>query len=212
MSNKYNFKIHHRKSIRIKDYNYSAFGYYFITVCTEKKVEYFGKIIDSKMILNIFGKIVANEWDNTKNIRNNIELDEFIVMPNHIHGIIIIRRGVSHTPNALSHTPNALSHTPNEVPHTDYDGGVWQYTPTARKFQSSSNSLGAIIRGFKSAVTKQIKQEIDKRQINIIFQWQRNYYERIIRSEDELNKIRKYIIENPLKWETDKNNTENLFM
>lgn len=88
--------------------------------------------------------------------------------------------------------------------------GVWQYAPAT--FHSPSNNLGSIIRGFKSAVTQQIKQQIKQRQIDISFQWQRNYYERIIRSENELNQIRKYIIENPPKWETDKNNAENLFM
>jgi REP element-mobilizing transposase RayT len=189
VSNKYNPKIHHRKSIRIKKYDYSGVGCYFVTICAKKKIKYFGKIIDGKMVLNLFGRIVFDEWIKTKSIRGDVELDEFVVMPNHVHGIVIIRRGVSNTPNTVSQY-----------------GGVWQYAPT--EFQSPSNNLGAIIRGFKSASTKQTNQQ----KINIIFQWQRNYYERIIRNENELNKIRKYIIENPIKWETEKDNSENLFM
>lgn len=196
MSNKYNPKIHHRKTIRIKNYDYSAFGYYFVTICAKNKIEYFGKIIDDKMALNIFGRIIVDEWIKTKDIRSNIELDEFIVMPNHVHGIVVFRRGVSHTPNSTNI-------------ESGY-GGIWKNNST--KFHSPSDNLGAMIRGFKSAATQQINQQIKERQINIFFQWQRNYYERIIRNEDELNKIRKYIIENPMKWAAEKDNAENLFM
>ncbi len=165
---------HHRRSIRLKNYDYSQPGAYFITICTHNRQNLFGEIVDGEMILNEFGKIVYNEWLNTANIRPNIIVDEFIVMPNHLHGILII---------------------------VDNCRGTLQRAPAMERFgQPTSNSIPTIIRLFKSACTKQI---------NIIRQspanpvWQRNYYEHIIRNENELDRIREYIINNPLKWSFD---------
>lgn len=166
----YDPKKHHRRSIRLKGYNYSSEGFYFITICTEGRRCLFGTIINGKMVLNDYGKIVDNEWQNTIKIRNgDVVLHEYVIMPNHIHAIIQIHRGVSHTPNEISHTPNEVSHTP---------------------FQSPSKTLGAIIRGFKGAVSKQIGKSI----------WQRNYYESIINDKQAFENISKYIRNNPAKW------------
>ena len=159
----YDPKKHHRRSIRLKGYNYSSEGFYFITICTEGRRCLFGTIINGKMVLNDYGKIVDNEWQNTIKIRNgDVVLHEYVIMPNHIHAIIQIHRVVSHTPNEISHTP----------------------------FQSPSKTLGAIIRGFKGAVSKQIGKSI----------WQRNYYESIINDEQAFENISKYIRNNPAKW------------
>ncbi|MDR1153558.1 MAG: hypothetical protein LBL04_02510 [Bacteroidales bacterium] len=86
----YNPTIHHRRSIRLKDYDYSQAGLYFITICVQNRHCLFGKITDNKMILNKYGKIAYGEWLKTPNMHPNIQLDEFIVMPNHMHGIIVI--------------------------------------------------------------------------------------------------------------------------
>ena len=166
----YDPKKHHRDSIRLKGHNYYSEGFYFITICTEGRKCLFGTIVNGKMVLNDYGKIVDNEWKNTIKIRNDdVVLHEYIIMPNHIHAIIQIRRGVSHTPNEISHTPNEVSHTP---------------------FQSPSKTLGAIVRGFKGAVSKQIGKSI----------WQRNYYESIINDDKAFENISKYIRNNPVKW------------
>ena len=159
----YDPKKHHRDSIRLKGHDYSSEGFYFITICTEGRRCLFGTIINGKMVLNDYGKIVDNEWKNTIKIRSDdVVLHEYIIMPNHIHAIIQIRRGVSHTPNEISHTP----------------------------LQSPSKTLGAIVRGFKGAVSKQIGKSI----------WQRNYYESIINDEHAFENISKYIRDNPVKW------------
>jgi REP element-mobilizing transposase RayT len=180
----YDPKKHHRRSIRLKGYNYSSEGFYFITICTEGRRCLFGTIINGKMVLNDYGKIVDNEWQNTIKIRNgDVVLHEYVIMPNHIHAIIQIHRGVSHTPNEISHTPNEISHTPNEISHTPNEVS---HTP----FQSPSKTLGAIIRGFKGAVSKQIGKSI----------WQRNYYESIINDKQAFENISKYIRNNPAKW------------
>lgn len=166
----YDPKKHHRDSIRLKGHNYSTEGFYYITICTEGRQCLFGAVINGKMVLNDYGKIVDNEWKNTIKIRNDdVMLHEYVIMPNHIHAIIQIRRGVSHTPNEVSHTPNEILTTP---------------------FRSPSKTLGAIVRGFKGAVSKQIGKSI----------WQRNYYESIINDEQAFENISKYIRNNPAKW------------
>ena len=195
--------FHHRRSIRLKGYDYSADGLYFITICTKERNHYFGRVIDGKMVLNERGQIVKNEWLNTINVRKDeVILHEYIVMPNHFHAIIeICRRGVSHTPQIhtpQSHTPQ--SHTPQS--HTPDDGlttsdrGVCDTIDRGvcdTPLRSPSKTLGSIIRGFKSAVTKQIGFPV----------WQRNYHEHIIRNTNAFTKISNYILNNPAQWHCD---------
>ncbi len=184
-----NFNKHHRRSIRLKGYDYSREGGYFVAVDTWKHECIFGEIVGAEMRLNEIGNIVRVEWYRTSEIRSNVELDEFVVMPNHMHGIIIIHE--------------------NETDVSRYRRGVSQYAPTEQsgptKFRSPSRTVGAIIRGFKSATTKRIN-EIRCKGISQYAPsgdpvWQRNYWEHVIRDENELNRIRNYIINNPVKWE-----------
>jgi REP element-mobilizing transposase RayT len=196
----YNPIIHHRRSIRLKDYDYSQAGLYFITICCQDKICRFGKIKNGEMILNDWGKLHIDEWLKTPNMRPNIQLGEFIVMPNHMHGIIVITdndegggRGVLHTPH--NNTPhNNTPHDNNNHTPCDNNGGVCN-TP----LRSPSNTIGAVIRGYKSAVTKQIHELGFFDAI-----WQRNYYEHIIRNEQSYQNIADYIIHNPEKWLDDK--------
>lgn len=184
--------FHHRRSIRLKGYDYSADGLYFITICTKDRNHYFGHIVDGKMVLSEKGVIVKNEWLNTINIRRGeVILHEYIVMPNHFHAIVeICRGGVSHTPQI--HTPQ--SNTPDDGLTSNNgvcdvkDRGVCD-TP----LRSPSKTLGAIVRGFKSAVSKQIGFPV----------WQRNYHERIIRNTNAFTKISNYIRNNPAQWHSD---------
>jgi REP element-mobilizing transposase RayT len=178
----YNPNIHRRSSIRLKNYDYSQSGMYFITICVQKHQWLFGKISDGGMILNDFGKIAYNEWMNTPHIRRNVQLDAFVVMPNHIHGIIVITdgRGELHSPL-------------NDSPHIDTSMGECN-----SPLRGTSNTVGAIMRGYKSAVTKQLGYSI----------WQRNYWEHIIRNEKSYQRIADYIINNPVNLENDKFYTE----
>lgn len=105
-----NKDVHHRKNIRLKRYDYSQAGLYFVTVCTHNKACLFGKIINDEMVLNHCGEIVRDEWINTKNIRKNINMDQFVIMPNHIHGIIEI----THRTNESPTTRRGVLHTPSE--------------------------------------------------------------------------------------------------
>ena len=168
----------------MKDYDYSQNGYYYITICTHDRKCCFGKIINGKIQLSKIGEIVLYEWHRSPKIRHEITLDKFIVMPNHVHGIVIIDNECMMHPNV----------------------GATGRSPLQKSIGPPKKSLGAFVAGFKSITTKRIN--VLHNTPGIPF-WQRNYYEHIIRNEDELNRIRKYIINNPLQWETDKNNPNN---
>lgn len=171
---KYNPDIHHRRSVRLKDYDYSQEGAYFVTICTWNKDHVFGEIDSGNMSLNEYGEIVNQEWLRTGIIRTNVKTDHFIIMPNHFHGILIV---------------------------SDDCRGTLQRAPTLEQFgKPVSNSIPTIVRLFKSTTTKQINQIRNSPGDPV---WQRNYYEHIIRGEPELHNIREYIVNNPLNWERD---------
>ena len=179
---KYNPDIHRRRSIRLKGYDYSQAGLYFITICTQNRECIFGEIVDDgqgTMIcaLNEYGGIAEKEWIKTSEMRSNIRLDVFVIMPNHMHGIIEI----------------------NEIS----DGrGTMHRAPTVEQFgKPTSNTIPTIIRGYKSSVTKQINILRNQPGVPV---WQRNYYEHIIRNEKSYDQISEYIQTNPLKWRDDK--------
>ena len=188
MPNNYNPKIHHRRSMRLKDYDYTQNGYYFVTICAENKIEYFGEIIDGEMILSEIGKIANQCWLEIPEHFPDVSLDEYIIMPNHLHGVIAIENN-----NDFIKNENPI------VGNKNFCSLPWQ--------TKLSRSLSSIIRGFKIGVTKWCRNNNHNE-----FQWQKSFYDHIIRDEKSLDEIRKYIVENPLKWELDKNNPENLFM
>ena len=148
-----------RRSLRLKKYDYSRGGAYFVTVCVRKRLCLFGNVADGEMVLNQFGAIVRDEWLKTAEIRDNIEMDGFVVMPNHVHGIILIqaRRGTACRARISEQFGKPVP-----------------------------GSLPTVIRAFKSAVTKRINQKRNTRGRAV---WQRNYYEHVIRDDDDLNKI-----------------------
>ncbi len=178
---RYNPDIHHRRSIRLPGYDYAQEGSYFITLCVHNRVCLFGKIVDGEIQLNEYGEIVRDLWLETPTIRPNVELSEWVIMPNHFHAILTInRRGGGGVCK-----------------------GVLQYAPTAptTTLQSPSQTIGAIVRGFKSAVTKRINQTPATPGVPV---WQRNYWDHVIRDEQSYHDIAAYIVNNPTKWETDK--------
>jgi len=170
----YNPKIHHRKSIRLKEYNYTNPNWYYVTICTYNKEHLFGSLINNKMKLNEYGKIVNECWIDIPKHFGFAELDDFVIMPNHTHGIIIIN---------------------------SRDKACLAPTDEYRKFgKPPAESLSSIIGSFKSAVTRKINM-VRSSPSRII--WQRNYFEHIIRNDNDLYRIRKYIELNPLKWQLD---------
>jgi REP element-mobilizing transposase RayT len=204
---------HHRRSIRLKEYDYSQPGEYFVTICTHNHECTLGEIINGEMRLNEIGKIVEEEWLRTAIIRPDIQLDLYVIMPNHIHGIIVLNEGrgtlKSNNPvGANCHSPQKETQN-NPFNNGAYIDGAYNDTPLRNMFRSPSNTVGAIVRGFKSATTKRINE---KRGASGIPFWQRNYYDRVIRSDNELNNIRDYIRNNVLQWAIKRDDPDNIPM
>jgi REP element-mobilizing transposase RayT len=168
----YDPEIHHRRSIRLRGYDYSQPGMYFVTICTHNKEHLFGEIVDGEMIPNEHGLIINQCWHRLPRHYPHAEMDSFVLMPNHVHGIIaILLRGGFINRGGFVNPP--------------------------------LHPLSEIVRGFKT---------YSARRVNVLRRtpsralWQRNYYEHIVRNDDELNKIREYIRTNPLRWGSDPEN------
>jgi REP element-mobilizing transposase RayT len=174
------------ESARCQNWNYTENGYYFVTICTRDRQCCFGDVIDGKMQLSPIGQIVAEEWQKTEQIRSNVQIDAWVVMPNHLHGIVIIHKPVE------TLRPDTLVETFRRNVFTD-------------KSRLKPNSLGSIIGQFKSVCTKRIWAAGFPD-----FGWQTRFHDRIIRDEESASQIREYIINNPARWESDKNNLKNI--
>ncbi len=169
---------HRRRSIRLKGYDYAQPGAYFVTICTHGRAMLFGRVVDGEMALNAYGEIVREEWFRTAQVRPYMELfpDEFVIMPNHIHGIVWI---------------------------VDVGARRRRSPPPEKLCRPVPGSLPTIVRAFKSAVTRRINALRGTPGAPV---WQRNYYEHIIRTEPALDAIRRYIAANPLRWHLDRYN------
>ncbi len=151
----YNPEIHHRRSIRLQGYDYTNSGIYFVTICCYQRQNLFGSVNNGKMETNVIGQIVSNLWQKIPQHFLNVELDEFILMPDHLHGIIIISES------------------------------------------TGKSSLANTVQNFKSVSSRKINRINKNYGVSI---WQRNYYEKIVRTEQELENLRDYIQNNPANW------------
>jgi putative transposase len=180
---KYDPDKHHRRSIRLKGYDYSSGGAYFVTICTFQRQCLFGQIVDGAMQLNEIGQIVVEEWLQSRTMRKEIDFDQWVIMPNHLHGIVLIEP--TDPVGANGRLPTQEDHSHRMVP------------PMKKR------SLSSFIAGFKSAITKRINNIRNSAGTPI---WQRNYYEYVIRNEASFEKIQQYIQTNPSTWEDDQLN------
>ncbi len=191
---KYDPQIHHRRSIRLKGYDYSQAGAYFITICCQDRACLFGKIADGRMVLNDAGKIANECWLQIPEHFPKVILHEHIVMPNHVHGIIELDSTVT----------VGVQNDAGDVGVQDFEPLRGQNFEPQRRRQNEfqkiiPRSIGSIIRGYKIGVTKWFRNNTE---IQIV--WQRNYYEHILRNERSYQIISNYIIDNPAKWNADK--------
>jgi REP element-mobilizing transposase RayT len=192
---KFNPDKYRRQSIRLKGYDYTLPGAYFITICTQNRECLFGDIVDGEMRLNEYGKMVLAVWNEMPEHYQGVDVDAFVVMPNHIHGIVLLNLNVGAGPCA----------SPGATPDTSRKAGQPQGV-------ASTFSLPDAVHRFKSLTTARYRhgvQQFGWKPFNKRL-WQRNYYERIIRDENELNRIRQYIIDNPANWSDDVNYPENI--
>ena len=175
---------HQRRSIRRPDYDYSQAGAYFITMCTHEREALLGEIAGEAMRLNACGEIVSAVWHAVPQHDAHVALDEFVIMPNHVHGIIVIEN---------NDEVGAIHESPvRESPLRD---------PRERRRML----LPKIIGYFKMNTAKRINE---LRQTPGVPVWQRNYYERVIHNERELNAVRDYVRHNPLNWALDHDNPQ----
>jgi REP element-mobilizing transposase RayT len=193
----YNPDIHHRRSIRLKGYDYSQAGLYFVTICVQNRECLFGKITNNEMILNDAGKVVQQCWLEIPQHFPDAIFHEYIIMPNHIHGIVELVGAKNFSPESCANdnigTPescanNAITGAPESCAN-DTRAKIFSPLPPG-----TSRTIGSIIRGFKIGVTKRLVFSV----------WQRNYYEHIIRNEHDYLYISNYIIHTSEEWLDDK--------
>jgi len=174
------------ESTRLKNYDYSSNGVYCITICTQNRECHFGHIRDYQMRLSISGNIAVKYWEEIPKHFQFISLDEFVVMPNHIHGIIIIDQTKL----------NNNTHDGRDVAMQRLYAGN---NPKMSKISPKSGSLASAIRSYKSICTKTINQQIP----NNNFHWQTRYYDQILNNKKSLYDVRQYILNNVINWEDD---------
>jgi putative transposase len=170
-----------RRSIRLAKYDYTQPGAYSITICTHARMPLPGVIVDGAVCLNPFGEMVEQCWREIPEHDHYAKLDAFVVMPNHVHGILLLG-------------------------HRAPGRGTACRAPTERFGEPVPGSLPTILRSFKSASARQVNHLRGTPGGRV---WQRGYYERVIRNERELNAVRRYVLENPLKWDLDGDNPAN---
>jgi len=190
------FKNRYRiPSARMRGWDYAREGFYFVTICVKDRLPCLAKILQGEVHLSSIGEIIAEEWEKTAEIRKNVELDTWIIMPDHVHGILAI----VHPDTINRETPRReTEETPRRENVETPRRGV--STPNAAAYAWKPNSLGSIIGQFKSKTTKRIRAVGD-----CYFTWQSRFYDHIIRDPSDLDRIRRYILENPERWEKDRN-------
>lgn len=199
MPSKFDPRKHHRRSIRLKGYDYSEAGAYYVTIVAWHRECLFGEVVNGEMVLNDMGKIVKWEWMEIPKRLSFIVLGAFIVMPNHFHGILFFHETVGATRQGLTNTRSGNVSLPNMT----IDGIVGSPLPRGPQ----PKSLGAIMSQFKSRVTKRLWKIPALKGTPI---WQRNYYEHVIRNEKDLKNKTDYIKANPILWDEDNENPLNI--
>lgn len=179
----FNPGIHHRRSIRLKGYDYSQAGAYFVTACARGRKCLFGEVVDGQMHLSVFGEMVARCWDDLPRHYPTVELDAFVVMPNHVHGIVVLTDGVG---AGLRPAP-----TSNENTISPQENGETVTGP---------RPLSEIVRAFKSFSSRRINERLGTAGTPV---WQRTYWDTVIRNEQALIGFRQYIENNPAQWDMD---------
>jgi len=199
---KYNPEIHHRRSIRLKGYDYSRAGLYFITICMQNRDCLFGKIEKSNMQLNDAGIMIEHQWQKLIYRFDNIKLHEFIVMPNHFHRIVeSVGVPLVGTQNEEQRQTEQrqTKQQPTEQPQT-------MDQPQKGQPQGIAPTVGDVVGAFKSLSTNDFIRNVKQNNWRTFYKklWPRNYFEHIIRNEKSYNQISEYMQTNPLKWQDDK--------
>ena len=186
----YNREIPRRRSLRLKGYDYTQVGAYFVTIATQQRLCLFGEIVDKEMRLNEAGKMVCRVWETLPQRFSAIEMGMFVVMPNHLHGIIVINQPAEQKRATTRVTPTRAMDGEADV-------------PTANQF-----TLGDIIGAYKSLTTVEYVRGVKTMDWTPFHErlWHRNYYEHVVRHDESLRDLQQYILDNPAQWAFDKEN------
>ncbi|MBW4507175.1 MAG: transposase [Scytonematopsis contorta HA4267-MV1] len=185
------------ESTRLPNHDYASNGFYFVTICIDKRQHFFGDIINGQMYLSAVGQIAEKYWTEIPRHSKNTVVDTFVFMPDHMHGIIIIDNPTPEYKDVVSNVSTLMD-----------DNHEYDISRAMSEISPAAGSLSVILRSYKAAVKRWCK-------INGYpdFGWQERFYEHIIRKDDySLNHIREYIFHNPVKWEYEKNNPVGLWM
>jgi len=216
-------KRHQRRSVRWVGHDYAQAGFYFVTICTHGHVCLFGRVVNDLMELNAAGRAVQRCWRAIPTHFAQVELDAFVVMPNHVHAVLTIVPsdgpvaigGVGANDDSLVRMAGGTAvrgpgHSPTrgagDAPiggNPDALVGANHHSPTQKRPRGTSNTLGSIVRGFKIGVTRWMRRNTRVRDV-----WQRSFYEHVIRDQRALQHIRRYIGENPASWAHDRENPD----
>ncbi len=220
----YDSQRHHRRSIRLKGYDYRQPGAYFITICTQDRACLFGTVVEGEMHINDAGRMVQRWWDELNRKFHNVQTDAFVIMPNHIHGIIIIHPvGADlcvRPENSCVHPENLCIRPENLCVRPKWnarpgDAGVRTDARGAHTGAGGAHTgapLPEIVRWLKTMTTNEYIRRVKNDGWTLFRKrlWQRNYYDHIIRNDESLNRIRRYIVENPLRWHLDRENPDRI--
>ena len=199
---------HHRRSIRLEGYDYSLAGAYFVTLCAHRRACLFGEVVEGVMEWSHYGQVAAACWRALGRYDAAVSLDVFILMPNHLHGIISLSDPAADTGADIGRGEEAAAQPALKATRSFPPLRPGSRRPRTRRGMvgkgrprgTQPGSLGAIIHTYKAESTRRINRMMGARENHI---WQRNYYERIIRNEREYEAIRQYIINNPIQWAVD---------
>ena len=185
------------ESARLKNWDYTSPGFYFVTLCTRGRECFFGDVVNDVMQLSSAGQIVAEEWMKTESVRANVKMDAWVVMPNHVHGIVQITHRIELPPAETSHDVETLRR------NVSTNRNVSTEAPS----RLQANSLGAILGQIKMQCTKQI------RAVGVTdFGWQERFWDEVMWDERGLTRVREYIENNPANWLNDRDKPAGLWM
>ena len=187
-----------RRSIRLRGYDYAQAGAYFITICTHNRTHLFGTIAAGTVLTNAAGNAAADCWLQIPVHFPNVELDQWVIMPNHIHGILVITTPIEGAFVAEAHTAATAQAQANAAAHLTSPETEKPRPPHRPRPSGTAGTIGSIVRGFKIGVTNWHRRQSIAAPI-----WQRNYWEHIVRAESQMQRIQNYIINNPAQWDTD---------
>lgn len=199
---RYDPEKHHRRSIRLKGYDYRGPGAYYVAINAQNKACLFGEVVDGEMRLNDAGRMIFEEWDALPARFPTVQTNAFVVMPNHLHGIVVLGEGE----NEITPVRASLVGAQSRVP----DRAITRVAPTDddAPYDIDAPTLGDVVGAFKSLTTVAYVRGVKQNGWQPFARrlWQRNYYEHIVRDDDDLNRIRSYIADNPARWGEDSEN------